>query len=119
MSEQDNISPFDPSNGGKPKLSEDRLMAWLEGNLSAAEQHEVELWLAEEGMEGDAMEGLKELNPAETKHIVGKLNHNLRKAIVSKKRKRRPLETNQFTLIAIAIVLLLIVLAYIVIRKSI
>lgn len=107
------------SGNGKVKLSEEKLMAWLEGKLSAEEQHEVERWLADEGMESDAMEGLRELHPSETKHIVGKLNHNLRKAIIGKKRKRRPLASNQFTLIAIALILLLVVLAYIVIRKSI
>ena len=119
MSDQNNILPPDPGNSGKAKLSEDKLMAWLEGKLSPAEQHEVEQWLAEEGMESDALEGLHELKPDDTRHIVSRLNHNLRKTILSKKRKRRPLQTNQFTWVAIAIVLLLIVLAYIVIRKSI
>ena len=119
MSDPNNILPFGPGNTGKAKLSEDKLMDWLEGKLSAAEQHEVEQWLAEEGMESDALEGLRELKPEDTRLMVSRLNHNLHKAILSKKRKRRPLKTDQFTWIAIAIVLLLVVLAYIVIRKSI
>ena len=114
MSEQDNISPFGP--GGKEKLSEDRLMAYLEGRLSHAEQHEVEQWLAEEGMEGDALEGLQTLRPDETKQTVSKLKHDLRKTLVGKKHKRRPLKTDYNTLIAIAVILLLAVVAYIVIR---
>jgi hypothetical protein len=116
MSDKDNILPG--GSNGNGKLSEERLMAYLEGKLPPVEQHEVEQWLADEGMESDAIEGLHELKPADTRHIVGKLNHNLRKTIVNKKRKRRPLDTGQFTWVAIAIILLLVVLAYLVIRKS-
>ncbi len=119
MSNTNNISPLSPGNSGNEKLSEAKLMAWLEGNLSPAEQHEVEKWLAEEGMESDALEGLRELKPQEARHTVSRLNHNLRKSIINKKHTRRPLKTGQFSWIAIAIVLLLIVVAYIVIRKSI
>lgn len=116
MSDPNNISSF--NNGEKPKLSDERLMAYFEGKLSPAEQHEVEQWLADEGMESDALEGLRELKPEETKHTVNKLNHQLRKTLTNKKKKRKPLKTEQYTLVAIAIILLLIVLAYIVIRKS-
>ena len=116
MSDQNNISPFD--NGGKQKLSEDTLMAYLEGTLSPAEQHEVELWLAEEGMESDALEGLKTLQPQETKHTVSKLKHELRKTMTGKKRRRRPLKTDIIQWIAIVIILLLAVVAYIVIRVA-
>ena len=114
MSDQNNISPFD--NGGKGKLSEDKLVAYLDGKLSAAEQHDVELWLAEEGMESDALEGLKNLQPHETKQTIDKLKHDLRKTMVSGKRKRRPLRTDHITLIAIGIILLLTAVAYFVIR---
>jgi len=116
MSDPNNISSF--NNEGKPKLSDERLMAYFEGKLSPAEQHEVEQWLADEGMESDALEGLRELKPEETKHTVTKLNHQLRKSLTNKKKKRKPLKTEQYTLVAIAIILLLIVLAYIVIRTT-
>jgi anti-sigma factor RsiW len=115
MSSNDNIS-FGP--GGKGKLSEDKLMAYLEGKLSPAEQHEVEQWLAEEGMESDAMEGLQAQHISDTRHSVDKLNHKLRTAILSKKRRRKPLNTNYLSWVAIAIVLLLAIVAYIVVRKS-
>lgn len=117
MSEQDNILPIH-DHSGKGKLSEDKLMAYLEGKLSPSEQHEVEQWLADEGMESDAMEGLRALSPTETRQTVNKLNHNLRRYILGKKRKRRPLMTNYLSWIAIAVILLLAVVAYIVIRKS-
>lgn len=117
MNEDDNILPFD--GDGKKSLSEDKLMAYLAGKLSPAEQNEVEQWLAEEGMESDALEGLREQQPEETKHIVNRLNHNLRKTLHIKKRKRRGMNTNYLAWIAIVIILMLAVLAYIVIGKSI
>ncbi len=117
MTEQDNILPFDDGAPGN-RLPEDKLLAYLEGKLSPAEQHEVEQWLADEGMESDAVEGLRQLNPDDTKHSVNKINHNLRKILTNKKRKRRPLNTNYLSWIAIVLILMLAVLAYIVIRKS-
>ena len=118
MSDQNNISLFDTGSDGNKKLSEDMLMAYLEGKLSPREQHDVEIWLAEEGMDSDAMEGLQALRPEETKQTVNKLKHELRKTIVSKKHKRRPLQTNYNGWIAIAVILLLAVVAYIVIRMA-
>src|SRR4051812_9370208 len=97
MSDPNHILPHGSGNSRREQLSDDKLMAWMEGRLSPEEQHQVEQWLAEEGMESDALEGLHELKPDETKHTVDKLNHQLRKAIVNKKRKRRPLRTEQFT----------------------
>lgn len=118
MNEQDNILPFD--DGRKPhSLPEDKLMAYLAGKLSPAEQHEVEQWLAEEGMESDAIEGLQGQNAEDTRHTVGRLNHGLRKTLHIKKRKRRGMSTNYLAWIAIVIILMLAVLAYIVIGKSI
>ncbi len=117
MSGKGNILP----NGGpdRGRLSEERLMAWLNGTLSPEEQHEVEQWLADEGMEGDAMEGLKAIGHNEARHSVDRLNHDLRKNLLSKKRKRKALKTDHYTWVAIAIILLLAVVAYIAIRKSI
>lgn len=114
MNDKNNISPL--GNGGNEKLSEDKLMAYLEGKLSSAEQHDIEQWLSEEGMESDALEGLRTLKPRDTQHSVNKLKHDLRKTMVGKKRRRRPLRTDQFTWMAIAIILLLVIAAYIVIR---
>ncbi len=118
MSDQNNILPSGPENGKREKLSEEKLMAYLEGILTPAEQHEVEQWLADEGMESDALEGLQAMKPEETRRSVNKLNHKLRHTLLSKKRRRKPLKTDHFAWIAIAVILFLIVLAYIVIRKS-
>jgi anti-sigma factor RsiW len=118
MSDENNILSPAPGGNGKDRLPEDKLMAYLEGKLPPHEQHEVELWLSEEGMESDAMEGLRKLDPQEARHSVNKLGHQLRKAVLNKKRARRKPNNDQFTWIAIAIILLLIVVAYLVIRRS-
>lgn len=119
MSDQNHISPFEPGSGNRKHLPEDKLLAYLEGKLPPAEQHEVEQWLAEEGMESDALEGLQTMRPEDTRHTVNKLNHNLRKTLLSKKHKRTKLKTDQHIIVAIAIILLLVVVAYIVVSKSI
>jgi len=115
MSNSDDIS----FNGGKRHLSEDKLMAYLEGRLSPEEQHEVELWLENEGMESDAVEGLMQIGAQETRHSVSRLNHKLRQQTSGKKRKRKYLKNDHWGWLAVAIILLLAILAYIAIRYSI
>lgn len=116
MSDQNDI--LNTGHNEKEQLSEDKLMAYLEGKLSPAEQHKMEQWLASEGMESDALEGLRLLQPEETRHTVNKLNHKLRSAVLNKKRRRKTLKTDHFSWIAIAIILLLAAVAYLVIRKA-
>lgn len=116
MADKNNISSFDPGQNGKKYLPEEKLMAYLEGSLSPSEQREVEKWLANEGMESDALEGLNMLNPTETRVTVGKLNHKLRKTLLSKGQRRKPLKTEYITWAAIIFVILLIISVYIIIR---
>lgn len=105
------------NNGGKGKLPEDKLIAYLEGKLSPQEQHEVEQWLAEEGPESDAIEGLQQLETADTRTSVDRINYNLRRELLSKKPKRKTaIKTNNWAIIAVIIILLAAILAYVVIR---
>lgn len=115
MSEEQHI----PHLGGAEKkraLSEDKLMAYLEGRLAPAEQHEVEQWLAEEGMESDAIDGLAALNTTERKDSVNRLNHALRKQLRHKKSRRRKAKTELNTIVAIFLILLLVVAGYLYIK---
>ncbi len=116
MDNENNISPTGPGN--ESRLKEDRLLAYLEGRLSPAEQHEVELWLADEGMESDAQEGLGAMQAAERNHAIERLNHKLRKTIVHKSRKRKKLVTDSYVLVAVFLILLLIAVGYLVIRYA-
>ena len=116
MSELKDILGNDAQGG----LPEDKLMAYLEGKLSAEEQREVENFLSHEGFESDAVEGLQYLKPAEAKEAVAQLNHSLRKELQSRKHKRRrQIKDNPWALIAIALTILLVILAYFVIRLGI
>jgi hypothetical protein len=118
MSELNDIGQ--PNQGDrKDKLSEEQLLAYLEGKLSPAGQHEVEQWLAKEGMESDALEGLQDIPAAEVKHTVGRINYQLHNDLGKKKRKRRYISDNKWAWIAIIVILLLVVLGYAIIRLSV
>lgn len=112
MSEQSNIW-----NHGQNKLTEDMLQAYFEGKLSAEQQHEVEMWLSEAGMEADALEGLQTLPSNETRDIAGKLNKELQQQLRKKPRRRtKAIKENYWGWVAIAVILLLCVLAYVVLH---
>ena len=104
------------NNDHKGKLPDELLQAYLEGRLTPGQQHEVEAWLAEEGMESDAMEGLKALPAHETKQITDRLNYNLRHELSKKKRRHKAIADNQWAWLAIFIVLMLCVLGFVVIK---
>ena len=125
MSDQEKISNSAQPDDNSVKISldkesvqlgEDKLMAYLDGKLSADEQHEIEKWLSEEGMESDAVEGLKMLAPSETKQTVSKLNADLRKKIGKKRKSKRQAKPEYTSLVAIVVIILLIVAAYFVIK---
>lgn len=123
MSDKDNILNTPPGDSGENPFSNegqqpagDRLTAYLDGQLSPEEQHEIEQWLSDEGMESDAMDGLKMLEPNDTKITVNRLNQNLHKTLHSRKGKRRTAKTDMNTVIAIVVIILLAVVAFLVIR---
>lgn len=107
-------------NSGKGKLPEDKLMAYLEGKLSPEEQHEVEAWLAEDGMESDAIEGLKDLPLQDSRQLVQHINHRLDKKLKTKpRRSSKAIANNQWSWVAIFIILLLCMLAYVVLHYTV
>jgi anti-sigma factor RsiW len=102
------------NEGGSGKLTDEQLMAYLEGRLSESERHAVEALLSEESMESDALEGLQELNAEEAKSIKHTLNTGLQKALGKKRRGRRGLASQQGNVVAIVVLLLLLVICFIV-----
>jgi anti-sigma factor RsiW len=111
VSDQPNIRPDD-------HLSEEQLMAYLEGKLPAAQQRRVEEFLSAEGMESDALDGLRTMPPSDIRASTERLNHRLRVGLSNKKRKRRKLNTGQMTWIAVLLTLFLAVVAYIAIKRA-
>jgi hypothetical protein len=101
-------------NSGKGRLTEEKLVAYFNGELSAEEQHEVELWLSEEGMETDAVEGLKELAPGDRKSSVSKLNNFLNKKLKDKRRQRRKAFKDNWSIIAVFLILIICIACYLI-----
>ena len=100
-------------------LSQEKLMAYLEGKLSDEERHEVEAWLASEGMEADAVEGLMDLPIAETQQSVNRLNFQLRQQLRQKReRHKRYIRETPWSWVAIAVILILAALAFWIIHMS-
>lgn len=117
MSEHDHILPNEENR--KAHLSEEQLIAYLEGRLPAGEQHEVEQWLTSGGMESDALEGLQELSPDETKQTLNRLNYQLHKNLHPQKNKRRYISDNRWTLLTIILILALTIAAFIIITMAV
>ena len=104
---KDILSPED----GRP-LSEEQLLAYLEGSLSDEERRAVELQLSAEGMESDAIEGLQTLSPEDSKAMKLRLNAGLQQTLHKKRPKRRGIEGQSWTWIAIVVILLLAAVCY-------
>ena len=104
-----------------PDIDQETLLRYLQGKLSASEQHEVEKQMLDSEFEADAMEGLHELkDKRKVSLLIDQLNSDLRKKTEKKKRFRKKLELklDPAVIIAIVIILLLTVVAYMIIHKK-
>ena len=99
-------------------LSEERLLAYLEGTLSKEDARKVEAWLSENSMESDALEGLKEHALSDTKKSLYQLQNQLHQ-LGSKRRKKQPFYADyKWAVLAVFIILILAILGYAVYRLS-
>lgn len=97
-------------------LPEDKLLAYLEGRLSPQEQREVEAFLAKDSMESDALEGLNELPVQDAKQAAARINYRLQHDLkVKKYRGKKLYADNKWAWLAVVIVLLLCMLAYMIV----
>jgi anti-sigma factor RsiW len=100
-------------------VSEQQLLDYINGKLSAEQQHEIEMRLAEHEMLSDAEEGLamvkdKHEIDSVTAHLNASLTEQLKKR---RKRKRRELPQQGLLIATTFIILVLIVIAFMVIYK--
>ena len=107
------------SNSNKD-IDNQKLMDYLSGKLSEQEKHEVEMWMVDNEFENDAMEGLQQM--AGNKKLDGyvdQLNKELHHYIKDKKtrREKRRIDTGFWTYVAIAFILIIVILAYVVITR--
>lgn len=111
MSEQNSIFPAQPD-----PVSEEQMLAYLEGRLTPEAARALEETLADEGLESDAVEGLQSMDAAEAKRLSARLNHDLQRKIRSGKRVRRRAMDGRWAWVAVLVVLLVCVLAYAVVH---
>jgi len=103
-------------------VDQETLLLYLQGKLSNEKKHEVEKILLQSEFEEDAFDGLQEFKDKEQlQYMAEMLNRDLKKKTEKKRKQREKLQFKDqpWLYISIIIVLLLIVISYMVIHKSI
>jgi hypothetical protein len=107
------------SNSNKD-IDNQKLMDYLSGKLSDQEKHEVEMWMVDNDFENEALEGLQQMDSnKKLEGYVDQLNKELHHYIKDKKtrREKRKIDTSFWSYVAIAFILIIVVLAYVIIKK--
>ena len=101
-------------------IEQEKLLDYLNKKLSAAEAHDIEKQMADDEFMNDAVEGLENFkNKKNVSLIVQQLNNELKKQTAKKKAKKekRKLKEQPWLYISLVTLLLLIIIAYLVIKK--
>ena len=107
------------SNSNKD-IDNQQLMDYISGKLSEAEKHEIEENTLDNDFMNDAMEGLQSLKDnKKINFFVDQINTDLHKRLDEKKKRKnkRRLKEEPWIYMAVVIILVLIVLAYVVIHN--
>ena len=108
------------SNSNKD-IDNQKLMDYLSGKLSAAEKHEVEKQMAENQLMNDAVEGLQQFKDKQKlESYVDQLQKQLNTYIRQKKERRSKwfrAQNDQWIYFAVVLILLLVIIAYVVVRR--
>jgi len=102
------------------EVDQEALLKYLEGKLSAEEQHELEKNTLDDSFEADALEGLQDIsNKAKLASIVEQLNQDLKKKTEKKKKlpHRREVKVEPWLLITIIVILLIAIISFFVIYR--
>lgn len=109
------------SNSNK-EIDNQKLMDYLSGKLAHQEAHEIEKLMAENEFMADAMEGLTHVQQKTAiSDYVNQINRDLAARVKKKQNRRhkRKLPSHPWIYLAIVIVLMLIVIAFFVLRAQI
>ena len=100
-----------------PEIDQELLMQYLQGKLSASQQHEVEKEMLKDEFDADALEGLTGLkDKKQINLLVEQLNQELRrKTNKKKKHKLKELNVPPWIIISLIIILVLIIISYVII----
>jgi hypothetical protein len=103
-----------------PDVDQKALLQYLQGQLTAEQQHELEKEMMNNEFSADALEGLSSISDQQRiQAIVDHLNSELRKKTEKKKANQQKLKLRQphWAIIAIVFVLLLVVISYFIISR--
>ena len=107
------------SNSNKD-IDNQKLMDYISGKLSGKDKHEVEQWMIDNNFESEALEGLQAIkNKKDLDAYVTELNKELNKYLQVKRQRRdkKKIKEIPWSYLAIVVVLILIIIAYLVIQK--
>ena len=118
MKKQENIW----NHNGSGLIDEDRLLAYLEGNMPAEQQHALEEILEGDPFLNDAVEGLAEIKDKQLiRDIAAQINVQLKRQIQNRRKQRRSRNklTDHWGWIFVLVLLLIIVMSWLVIKASV
>ena len=101
-------------------IEQDKLLDYLNKKLSASEAHDVEKQMANDDFMNDAVEGLEDFkNKKDLSLYVQQLNKDLKKQVLKKKLKkeRRRLHEQPWLYFTIALLLILVIISYVLVKK--
>ena len=100
-------------------INEEELKRYLSGNLSDEERHIIETKMVNSEFVNDAVEGLQQFSSSQNlDDYVNHLNRDLHQYIEGKKeiKEKRRIKDLSWVIVAVIIILLLCILAYIVVK---
>jgi hypothetical protein len=101
-------------------VEQDKLLEYLNKQLSASEQHSIERSMNDDEFLNDAVEGLQEFDQKnDLTLLVQQLNKDLNKQLEQKKKrkKKKEIPDQSWFYYAVVVILVLCVIAFFVIRK--
>ena len=104
-----------------PEIDQTTLMLYLQGKLSAQQQHEVEKQILDNDFESDALEGLQNFKDKKNlTALVHQLNTDLKKNTEKKKKQKEKSEIKlePWLLIAIIVILIIAIISFVVVQKA-
>ena len=102
------------------EVDQETLLLYLQGKLSAEQQHEVEKKMMDNEFTSDAFEGLQHFkDKPHLQALVAQLNKDLKKKTEKKKaaREKRKIKLEPWLLITIVLILVLVAISYYIIHR--
>ncbi|HWJ89865.1 MAG TPA: hypothetical protein VNR87_02070 [Flavisolibacter sp.] len=104
-----------------PDIDQETLLLYLQGKLTAEEQHDVEKQMMDQDFDVDALEGLYDFKDKKTiAALVDQLNQDLKSRTEKKKRFREKLrlKLDPWLIISIIVILFLAVISFVLVYRQ-